>query len=335
MSDENKLPLLKRSLALLLKSLRSQDRVSIVVYAGAAGVVLGPTPGDQRARIQSSLDRLEAGGSTAGGEGIEKAYELAHQQFIPEGNNRVILATDGDFNVGLSSDQEMVTLIEEKRKKGIFLTVLGFGMGNYKDSKLEQLANKGNGNYAYIDNLNEARKVLVHEMAGALLTVAQDVKLQLAFNPQKVASYRLIGYENRVMPNQDFANDQKDAGEIGAGQTMTALYEIEPTASQANTATQELFKISLRFKKPGQSQSQLLQESVFSQWQPMEKTSDNFRLAAGVAGFGLLLRESPYKGHANFEELKSLVRSALGTDPEGYKAELLKLIDQANQSKRS
>lgn len=335
MSDENKLPLLKRSLALLLKSLRSQDRVSIVVYAGAAGIVLGPTPGDQRARIQSSLDRLEAGGSTAGGEGIEKAYELAHQQFIPEGNNRVILATDGDFNVGLSSDQEMVTLIEEKRKKGIFLTVLGFGMGNYKDSKLEQLANKGNGNYAYIDNLNEARKVLVHEMAGTLLTVAQDVKLQLAFNPQKVASYRLIGYENRVMPNQDFANDQKDAGEIGAGQTMTALYEIEPTASQANTGTQELFKISLRFKKPGQSQSQLIQESVFSQWQPMEKTSDNFRLAAGVAGFGLLLRESPYKGHANFEQLKSLVTSALGTDPEGYKAELLKLIDQASQSKRS
>ncbi|HRN40859.1 MAG TPA: von Willebrand factor type A domain-containing protein, partial [Vicingus sp.] len=313
MEAANKLPLLKKSFNLLVDNLRENDRVAIVVYAGAAGLVLPSTSGSDKAKILEALNNLSAGGSTAGGAGIKLAYKVAQENFIKDGNNRIILATDGDFNIGASSDGEMTKLIEEKRKSGVYLTCLGFGMGNYKDSKMETLADKGNGNYAYIDNILEAKKVLVTEMGGTLFTIAKDVKLQLEFNPNKVESYKLIGYENRLLNAEDFNDDTKDAGELGAGHTVTALYEIvlkgEGTAPSVDplryqkltelapktVPSEELLTVKFRYKKPNEETSKLIVNHLTDQSVSLAKTSNNFRFSAAVAEFGLLLRNSKYE----------------------------------------
>ena len=342
MNDPYKLPLVKESLKLLVRQLREQDRVAMVVYAGAAGLVLPSTSGDRKEEIVGALDRLEAGGSTAGGAGLRLAYEVARRNHMPNGNNRVILATDGDFNVGASSDAEMERLIEEKRGQGTFLSVLGFGMGNYKDSKMETLADKGNGNYAYIDDIVEARKVLVDEMAGTLLTLAKDVKLQVEFNPQRVESYRLIGYENRMLRKEDFDDDKKDAGEIGAGHSVTALYEIVPKGSGeratpseplryqtvATTAgpDDELLYVKLRYKLPDASTSRWL-DHVIPSSRP-GNGSEDLRFAASVAAFGMILRDSEYRGSATLDAVLALARGALGEDEGGYRREFVKLVEQ-------
>jgi Ca-activated chloride channel family protein len=345
MNDPLKLPLVKESMGLLLGQLTARDRVSIVVYAGASGLVLPPTPGNRTGEIRAALSQLEAGGSTAGGAGLVLAYEVAARSFIAGGVNRVILATDGDFNVGVSSEGELVRLIEEKRKTGVSLSVLGFGMGNLKDANMEKLADKGNGNYAYIDSLDEARKVLVEEAGGTLVTVAKDVKLQVELNPATVAAYRLIGYENRVMAAEDFNDDRKDAGDIGAGHTVTALYEIVPVgvpvklpgvdplkyqaprrATAANNG--ELLTLKLRYKEPAGSESRLLSTAVTAE---PGAGSANVRFAAAVAGFGMLLRESEHRGTMTFEKVRELARSAQGPDVEGYRAEFLTLVERAAQ----
>lgn len=342
MSDPDKLPLLTSSLKLLVNELRPQDRVAIVVYAGAAGVVLPSTPGSEKPQIIAALDSLQTGGSTAGGEGILLAYRIAKANFMAGGNNRVILCTDGDFNVGASSDGEMERLIEAKRKEGVFLTVLGFGTGNYQDAKMQKLADRGNGNYAYIDSLLEARKVLVSQMGGTLLTIAKDVKIQVEFNPAQVESYRLIGYEKRMLRAEDFADDSKDAGELGAGHTVTALYEIVPTAGTtapvesrylktevkgeaANVG--ELALIKFRYKKPTEETSQLLNVPIVSNALTPEKTSDNFRFAAAVAGWGMLLTGSDYRGSADMPLVLKLARGAKGSDEMGYRAEMIRLAE--------
>ncbi|HUF50783.1 MAG TPA: von Willebrand factor type A domain-containing protein [Longimicrobiales bacterium] len=346
MQPANKLPLLKQSLRLLINELRPQDRVALVVYAGRAGMVLESTPGSQKERILDAIGSLEAGGSTAGGAGIQLAYEIAGQHHIADGNNRVILATDGDFNVGVSSDAEMVRLIEEKRAQGTFLTVLGFGMGNIKHDKLEKLADHGNGNYAYIDDLMEARKVLIEEMGGTLLTVAKDVKLQVEFNPEHVRAYRLIGYENRVLANADFNNDAKDAGDLGAGHTVTALYELVPAgvtgtielhepdslryqtprASSDTRRNSELAFVKLRYKEPDGTTSRLLDIPIGAR---ASTASDDFRFAAAVASFGMLLRKSPHRGSATYESVIAAAGGALGDDPGGYRREFVRLVEAA------
>jgi Ca-activated chloride channel homolog len=345
MSDPNKLPLLKSSLAMLVEQLREQDYVSMVVYAGAAGLVLEPTSGANKKEILASLDRLEAGGSTAGGAGIKLAYDIAKQHFKKGGNNRVILATDGDFNIGESSNGGMERLIEEKRKEGVFLTVLGFGMGNYKDSKMEILADKGNGNYAYIDGIGEARKVLVNEFGGTLFTIAKDVKLQIEFNPAKVKAYRLIGYENRMLKSEDFNNDKKDAGELGSGHTVTALYEIIPVGVesefskiddlkyQANnkvekiaSTTNELMTIKLRYKKPDEDVSKLIVHPLIDSNVAFSKTSDNFRWSASVAAFGMLLRDSEYCKDYSYDKVVQLAQASRGEDKEGYRIEFINMV---------
>ncbi len=344
MDSANKLPLLKQAFRLLVDQLTEKDDVSIVAYAGAAGVVLPPTPGDEKEAILDALDRLRAGGSTAGGKGIHMAYELAEEHFLEGGNNRVILATDGDFNVGVSSDSELVRLIEEKRETGIFLTILGFGMGNYKDSKMEKLAGAGNGAYAYIDNIREAEKVLVNELAGTLSTIAKDVKIQVEFNPAKVAAHRLIGYENRRLAKDDFADNAMDAGELGAGHSVTALYEIIPvgaeealptsenlkyqstTISPEAARTDEMLTVKIRYKRPDGDESMLLTHPVIDQQIPFDKTSDNFRFSAAVAEFGLLLRGSEYCGDASYSHVLELAQEAKGVDEEGYRAEFLELV---------
>ncbi|RWU06351.1 vWA domain-containing protein [Pedobacter chitinilyticus] len=347
MESPNKLPLLVSSLRLLTDNLREQDKVAIVVYAGNSGLVLPSTSGEDKQAIKDALNKLSAGGSTAGGAGINLAYKVAADNFIKGGNNRIILATDGDFNVGSSSDADMQTLIEEKRKSGVFLTVLGFGMGNYKDSKMEVLANKGNGNYAYIDNINEARKVLINEFGGTLFTVAKDVKLQIEFNPKKVQAYRLIGYENRLLNNEDFNDDQKDAGEMGAGHTVTALYEIIPVGveskfikktddlkyqknSSSSNYAHEMLTVKLRYKDPDGNKSKLLQQAVLDKYQDkLSKTSDNFRFSASVAMLGMLLRQSDFVQECSFEQTIALAEGAKGTDKEGYRAEYIKLAKSA------
>lgn len=349
MEDPNKLPLLKNALQLLVKELRPKDRVAIVVYAGAAGIVLNSTPGNQKETILNSLDNLQAGGSTAGGEGLLLAYKTASENFIEGGNNRIILATDGDFNVGSSSNAEMERLIEKERERGIFITVLGFGMGNYKDDKMEIIADKGNGNYAYIDNIQEARKVLVSEFGGTLFTVAKDVKFQLEFNPERVKSYRLIGYENRMLNAEDFNNDKKDAGEMGSGHTVTALYEIVPAGSneqagnidplkyQENrvkaikTENKELLTIKLRYKKPDGVTSMLYEKPVMGELKEFSTTSDNFRFSAAVAEFGMVLRNSEFKSSASYEHLLSIAQGSRGIDEEGYKGEFIKLVKTAQE----
>ncbi|HEX2736163.1 MAG TPA: VWA domain-containing protein [Polyangiaceae bacterium] len=347
MSDANKLPLLVKSLAALTDTLNAKDHVAMVVYAGASGLVLEPTAGNQKQVILDALQRLEAGGSTNGASGIELAYQVAQRNFRSDGVNRVILATDGDFNVGPSSESELVRIIEDKRKGGVYLTVLGFGMGNYKDSNLEQLADHGNGNYAYIDNFEEAHKVLVEESSSTLVTIAKDVKIQVEFNPRLVGAYRLIGYENRKLENRDFHDDTKDAGEIGAGHSVTALYELvppnavaelpktealkyqAPRALQGNTS--ELLTVKLRYKQPTAETSQLLSVPVAAPAGQVN-TSDDFRFAAAVASFGMLLRQSPHRGSSSFGLVQSLAQGALGSDPSGRRKEFLSLVKLAQSS---
>lgn len=344
MAEPNKLPLVKNSFRMLVEQLREQDHVAIVVYAGAAGVVLEPTSGVNKKEIIESLDQLEAGGSTAGGEGLELAYALAKKYFKNDGNNRVVLATDGDFNIGESSDAAMERLIEEKRKDGIFLTVLGYGMGNYKDSKMQILADKGNGNYAYIDNISEARKVLVNEFGGTLFTIASDVKIQVEFNPSKVQAYRLIGYENRLLKNEDFNNDKKDAGDLGSGHTVTALYEIIPVGVQSDLFkidelkyqtphtipsshnVDEVMTLKLRYKHPDEDTSELIVHTLKDDHVQLNETSHNFRWSASVAAFGMLLRESEYINGFNYDQVVALAESAKGKDPEGYRIEFINMI---------
>ena len=347
MDYPNKLPLLKQAFGLLVNELREQDRVAIVVYAGAAGLVLESTPGSEKDAIMEAIGRLEAGGSTAGGAGLRLAYDVAQRNHIPGGNNRVILATDGDFNVGPSSDAEMIRLIEEKRRQGTFLTVLGFGTGNLKDSKMEKLADHGNGNYAYIDDIMEARKVLVSELGGTLVTVAKDVKLQVEFNPARVAAYRLIGYENRLLAAEDFNDDRKDAGELGAGHSVTALYEIVPVgvespaeirgvdplryqapraATSAAQSSGELAYVKLRYKAPDGEVSKLLEYPVKDD--VVASPSADFRFAAAVAAFGMVLRDSEHRGSATIDQVLALAREGLGEDREGYRAEFIRLAEK-------
>ena len=347
MMSENKLPLLKSAFSLLVNELRSQDRVALVVYAGNAGVVLPPTAGDEKEVILQAIERLEAGGSTAGGAGIRLAYDVAKQSHMAQGNNRVILATDGDFNVGTSSDAELVQLIEQRREQGTFLTVLGFGTGNVKDSKMEKLADKGNGNYAYVDNLTEARKVLVTEMGATLLTVAKDVKLQIEFNPSRVAAYRLLGYENRLLRDEDFKDDTKDAGELGAGHSVTALYEvIPPNAADAKTVRQpdplryggttprtsraesdELLYVKLRYKQPTGLTSKEMTHVVADQ--VTRRPSVDFVFSSAVAEFGMVLRDSPHKGRSSMDSVIVRAERTRGEDEYGYRAEFIRLATQA------
>lgn len=344
MDAPNKLPLLKASFRMLTQQLREQDRVAIVVYAGAAGLVLPPTSGDNKQAILAALDNLQAGGSTAGGAGIELAYKTAKENFRPGGNNRVVLATDGDFNVGESSNGGMERLIEAKRKDGVFLTVLGFGMGNYKDSKMEILADKGNGNYAYIDNLQEAQKVLVNEFGGTMFTIAKDVKIQVEFNPDRVKAYRLIGYENRALRNEDFNNDKKDAGELGSGHSVTALYEVIPSDSdeaidsidplkyqrtrpaKVSGVSGELLTIKLRYKLPQEEVSRLIEHPLVDTHTPLARTSANFRWSAAVAGFGMLLRGSEYVKGWRYDDVALMAQGARGRDQFGYQTEFIGLV---------
>jgi Ca-activated chloride channel family protein len=344
MSDANKLPLLKSSFKMLVAQLREQDRVAIVVYAGAAGLVLPSTAGNDKETLIRALDNLQAGGSTAGGDGIRLAYAIAKENFRTGGNNRVILATDGDFNIGESSNAAMERLIEEKLNDGIFLTVLGFGMGNYKDSKMETLADKGNGNYAYIDTIQEAQKVLVNEFGGTLFTIAKDVKLQVEFNPARVKAYRLIGYENRMLQHEDFKNDKKDAGDLGSGHTVTALYEIVPAGVEGDDfiepdtlhyqmsvvdrstyASKELMTIKLRYKRPDDDKSSLIVQPVLDNAVGLSNSSVNFRWSAAVAGFGMILRGSEYVGHYSLDQVIQLADAAKGKDSEGYRIEFVRL----------
>ncbi|RZN82912.1 MAG: DUF3520 domain-containing protein [Winogradskyella sp.] len=340
MGNRNKLPLLKSAFKLLVNQLRQQDKVSIVVYAGAAGVVLEPTSGDKKDKIIAALDKLNSGGSTAGGAGIELAYKLAEKNYKKNGNNRVILATDGDFNVGASSDKAMEELIEEKRKSGVFLSVLGFGYGNYKDSKLETLADKGNGNHAYIDTMQEAQKVFGKEFGGTLYTIAKDVKIQVEFNPKKVQAYRLIGYENRLLNDEDFVDDTIDAGELGSGHTVTALYEVVPTGIETeylnNVAdlkytetkttdnySDELFTVKFRYKKPDASKSI---EMVHVQNTEITKSTEDMNFASAIALFGMQLRTSQYYNNASIDKVIELAENGRGKDKEGYRAEFIRLV---------
>jgi Ca-activated chloride channel family protein len=356
MNTPNKLPLLKSAFSLLVNELRPQDRVAIVVYAGAAGLVLESTQGNRKETILSAIDNLEAGGSTAGGAGLKLAYAEAEKNFIKGGNNRIILATDGDFNVGESSNGGIERLIVVKRELGIFITVLGFGMGNIKDDKMEIIADKGNGNYSYIDNLQEARKVLVREFGGTLFTIAKDVKFQIEFNPVKVSSYRLIGYENRLLNAEDFNDDTKDAGEMGSGHNVTALYELVPAGvrdnlpsidplkyqksrpvdqsndiendnDNDNKLSDEYLTIKIRYKNPDGNRSQLLEKPVKGYINDIEDASDNLKFAAAVSEFGMILRNSEFKGISTLENASRLARSGRGNDEDGYRAEFIRLIN--------
>jgi len=344
MASPDKLPLVQRAFRLLVEQLRPQDRVAIVVYAGAAGLVLPSTPGSDKRTILAALDELQAGGSTAGGEGIKLAYQVAQQHHLANGNNRVILATDGDFNVGVSSEGELVRLIESRKQQGTYLTVLGFGTGNLKDSRMEALADKGNGHYAYVDDIMEARKVFVQEMGATLVTIAKDTKIQVEFNPAQVAEYRLIGYENRLMAAEDFNDDAKDGGELGAGHAVTALYEIvlvgkggtgtsvDPLKYQAprnsGRASDELFTVKLRYQPPtGTGASRLIAETV--RRDDSARGNENLRFAAAVAEYGMLLRNSEYKAQSSWENVIATARQNLGTDPGGYRAEFVRLAEVA------
>ena len=345
MSSPNKLPLLKRAFKMLVNELRPSDKVSIVVYAGAAGKVLDSTSGNEKMKILEALGNLSAGGSTAGGQGLKLAYKIAQENFIEEGNNRIILATDGDFNVGVSSTSEMERLVEKERESGIFMSVLGFGTGNIKDDKMETIADKGNGNYSYIDNIQEARKVFISEFGGTLFTIAKDVKFQLEFNPKQVKSYRLVGYENRLLNDEDFNDDTKDAGEMGAGHTVTALYEIVPAGIESETPSvdplkyqdskpvsgkysDELLTIKLRYKEPKGGKSKLLEQPVKNKL--VRNTSDDFRFSAAVASFGMLLRKSEFMGNTTTKSVLDLAKNAKGTDDEGYRAEFIQLVKTAD-----
>ncbi len=345
MQPANKLPLVRRAMKLLVEQLSDRDRVAIAVYAGASGLVLPPTSCEQKPIILDALQRLEAGGSTNGGQGIELAYAVAQKHFDPSGINRVILCTDGDFNIGTTDQSQLVRLIEQKAKSGVFLSVLGFGMGNYKDSTLEKLADKGNGNYGYIDTIHEARKTLVEQLGGTLFTIAKDVKLQIDFNPKRVGAYRLIGYENRLLRDEDFHDDKKDAGEIGAGHTVTALYELIPAGlegelprvddskyqqpSEPSEAADsgELLTVKIRYKAPDAEKSKLLSFPVRDD--PHSQVTGDFQFAAAVACFGMLLRESEHRGQGNYAMALELARAGRGDDPHGYRAEFIRLVETA------
>lgn len=348
MNNANKLPLLKQSMKILVNELRSKDKVAIVVYAGAAGLVLPPTSGDEKETIIKALDRLSAGGSTAGGAGIELAYKVAVENFIKGGNNRVVLATDGDFNVGSSSNADMETLIEQKRKTGVFLTCLGYGMGNYKDSKMETLADKGNGNYAYIDNIQEANRFLSKEFKGSMFAIAKDVKIQIEFNPKQVQAYRLIGYENRKLRAEDFKNDAIDAGELGSNHTVTALYEIIPagvksdylnhqpdalkyTPVEENTTkySTELATIKFRYKKPDGDKSIEMVAIIENKTISLESSSTDFKFSTAVAWFGLKLRDSKLITNKSSDAVLKLAKQGVANDTDGYKAEFIRLIEGA------
>ena len=340
MGDENKLPLLKKSLKLLVNNLRKKDRVSIVVYAGSSGLVLDRARGDEKAKIFTALDSLHSGGSTAGGQGIELAYKIAQKAFIENGNNRIILASDGDFNVGISSESDLVDLIQKKKETGIYLSVLGFGRGNYKDNKMELLADKGNGNYYYIDNLLEAKKVLVTQMNATLFTVAKDVKIQVEFNPAKVHSYRLIGYENRLLANEDFNDDTKDAGEIGMGHKVTVLYEIIPVSSDVKANVDalkyqkstynnvdELMTVKIRYKEPKADTSKLISKVITKDSNNI--SNEDFNFAQSVAGFSMLLRKSKLASNLSYSKLSEFAKDSKGNDREGNRAEFIKMIEKA------
>ncbi|MEP7001015.1 MAG: von Willebrand factor type A domain-containing protein [bacterium] len=344
MQGPTRLGLVKQALGLLVNELREEDRVAITVYAGNAGLVLPSTSGADKQRILAALDGLEAGGSTAGGAGIRLAYDVAQKSFIAGGNNRVILCTDGDFNVGQSSDGELVRLIEHRRTEGAFLTILGFGMGNYKDSKMEKLAGAGNGNYGYIDDLLEARKMLVKEMGGTLVTVAKDVKLQVEFNPERVQAYRLLGYEDRLLRDEDFSNDAKDAGDVGAGHTVTALYEIVPAGAPLDvtlpgvaglryqrvtgerSSSDELMHVAMRYKAPDGDRSVLATYPVRAE---RRAPSESMRFSSAVAGFGMLLRESSLAGTLTWSQMLDLARGARGHDEDGYRADFIHMAERA------
>ncbi len=350
MDEPNKLPLLVESMGLLVDQLRPQDRVSIVAYAGSVGTVLPPTQGTKKDAIRAALGALDAGGSTNGGAGIVAAYKLARDTFVKGGINRVILCTDGDWNVGVTDQGSLTRLIEGERDHGVFLTVLGFGMGNLKDSTMEKLADRGNGNYAYIDSLAEARKVLVTQAGATLFTVAKDVKIQVEFNPVHVAGYRLIGYEKRLLRDEDFNDDKKDAGDLGAGHTVTALYEIVPngqavpaakvdklkyqTPRGATDASAEMMTVKVRYKAPQGDVSKLMQRTVDDATVAMNRTTADFRWAAAVAGYGMMLRESPQRGTLTWQQVRALAAGAVGKDAEGYRAEFLKLVDKASSLPR-
>ena len=351
MQPAERLPLLKSAMHMLVEQLTANDRVTVVTYAGTTGVALRPTRGDQKDVILGLIDSLQAGGSTNGGSGIQLAYEQAAANFIRGGANRVILATDGDFNVGITNRNDLLRLIEDKAKSGVFLSVLGVGMGNYKDATLETLADKGNGNFAYLDTLNEARKVLVEQMNGTLVTRAKDVKIQVEFNPAVVDAYRLIGYENRALRNEDFNNDLKDAGDMGAGHTVTALYEVvprgvainapgapgvdslkyqqQPAPPPARNGSNETLTVKIRYKEPTDSESKLLVFPLVDREQKFAQAGADFRFAAAVASFGMILRDSPYKGTATIDSVLGIAEDTLGSDRNGYRREFLQLVQRA------
>jgi Ca-activated chloride channel family protein len=349
MNQPDKLPLLVRSLGMLVEQLDARDRIAMVVYAGSSGLVLDSTSGSNKGAITAALEGLQAGGSTNGGEGIELAYKTAREHFVQEGTNRVILCTDGDFNVGTTSESDLVALIERERASGVFLSVLGFGTGNLQDSKMEQLADKGNGNYGYIDSLNEARKVLVDELGGTLITIAKDVKIQVEFNPAAVQAWRQIGYENRALAHQDFDDDHKDAGEIGAGHTVTALYELVPVGvafsapsvdapryqgpseTPASAFRDELMFVKLRYKEPEGDTSKLLSTPVRNESVEFENASQDFRFAASVAAFGMKLRNSAHVADLPFEWLYNSVMKSMGPDVNGYRREFAGMVERAGK----
>jgi len=347
MNNPNKLPLVKSAMRMLVDELRPQDKVSIVVYAGSAGIVLDATPGSNKKKIIEAIDNLNAGGSTAGGEGLKMAYKIAEENRIEKGNNRIILATDGDFNVGVSSDSEMEQIVSSNRDKGTFISVLGFGMGNYKDNKLEIISDKGNGNYSYIDNIQEARKIFIKEFGGTLFTIAKDVKLQIEFNPSKVKAYRLVGYENRLLNPEDFKNDKKDAGEMGSGHQVTALYEIIPAGAEESIPgidplkyqkkeqasnhnfQNEVATLKLRYKKPDESSSIADSITIVEPKDRQTITSSTFKLTAGITQFGMMLRDSEFKGNSTVENTVELIKSGRGADEEGYVGEMIRMIESA------
>lgn len=349
MNEPNKLPLVRRGMQLLLEQLGENDRVAIVVYAGAAGMVLDSTPADRRQEIFDAIERLHAGGSTNGGEGIQLAYAIARDHFITGGTNRIILCTDGDFNVGTTGTDQLVRMVEKEAKDGTFLTVLGFGMGNHNDAMLEQISGRGNGNYAFIDTESEARKVLVQQTAGTLVTIAKDVKIQVEFNPNQVAGYRLIGYENRILAKEDFNDDTKDAGEIGAGHTVTALYELVPAGEPVKPAapdvdplkyqrsattteaadSEEMLTLKMRYKQPDGGKSTLVEFPAKDSGQSLDAADRDFKFAAAVAGFGMLLRNSPYKGNWTYSAVEEVARDAQGEDPHGLRGEFVRMVRRA------
>lgn len=353
MYGPQRLGLVQSSLKLLVNNLRDTDRVAIVVYSGSAGERLPSTSGSDKQKIREAIDELTAGGSTAGGEGIKLAYKIAKKNFVKGGNNRIILCTDGDFNVGVSSNEGLENLIEQERKSGVYLTVLGYGMGNYKDSKMQILAEKGNGNHAYIDNLQEANRVLVNEFGATMHTVAKDVKLQIEFNPSQVQAYRLIGYESRLLKDEDFNNDAKDAGEMGAGHTVTAFYEVVPADVESNfvnkvddlkyqkkvkpalqpvTGSKELLTVKLRYKAPDEDVSKKLEFPLVDS--KGNNVSSDFRFAAAVAMFGQLLRDSDFKGDATYAQVIAMAKTALDNDERGYRREFLRLVETADGLKQ-